>query len=101
MSIYAAGGDDYHIRATGQEVFDVSGAGDTVAAILSTGLSIDASLLACACVANLGAGIVVRKVGTAVVHPDELRQSVVQSLVTESGPQALSLERIVECVRLW
>lgn len=101
LSIYAAAGGNHHIRATGQEVFDVSGAGDTVAAILSAGLAIGAPLPACACVANVGAGIVVRKVGTAVVHPEELRQGVVQHLVAEPSPQALSLERIVECVRLW
>lgn len=65
-----------HIRATAQEVFDVTGAGDTVIATLAAALSAGASLPAAAQIANLAAGLVVAKVGTAVVACDDLYQTV-------------------------
>jgi len=55
-----------------REVYDVSGAGDTVIAALITALSTGASLEDAATLANIAAGIVVAKVGTAVVHPEEI-----------------------------
>lgn len=55
-----------------QEVFDVSGAGDTVIATLSAALGVGASLLEAARLANAAAGVVVSKFGTATVSPAEL-----------------------------
>ncbi len=62
-----------HIRAQAREVFDVSGAGDTVVATLALALASGADLPAAAVLANLAASIVVGKVGTASVTADELR----------------------------
>ena len=101
LSIYPAGGECRHIRATSQEVFDVSGAGDTVAAILSAGLAVGAPLVPSAIVANIGAGIVVRKLGTAVVYPDELLLGVRQYLGKAPELQALSFDQAMEKVRRW
>jgi D-beta-D-heptose 7-phosphate kinase/D-beta-D-heptose 1-phosphate adenosyltransferase len=61
------------VRAQAQEVFDVSGAGDTVVATLALALATGADLPAAARLANLAASIVVGKVGTASVTADELR----------------------------
>ena len=61
-----------HVPAIAQEVFDVSGAGDTVIAILGTMLASGSTLAQAVQWANKAAGIVVGKLGTAVVHPDEL-----------------------------
>lgn len=61
------------IPAVAREVYDVTGAGDTVAAVLGAALSAGASLLDGAMLANVAAGIVVGKVGTATVGVDELR----------------------------
>ena len=58
--------------AKAREVFDVSGAGDTVIATLAVMLGAGASLPDAVRVANHAAGIVVGKLGTAVVQPDEL-----------------------------
>ena len=58
-----------------REVFDVSGAGDTVIAALSLMVAAGADLHAAMRVANHAAGIVVGKLGTAVVHPEELAES--------------------------
>jgi D-beta-D-heptose 7-phosphate kinase/D-beta-D-heptose 1-phosphate adenosyltransferase len=62
-----------HVRAQRREVFDVSGAGDTVVATLALALATGAELAAAAMLANLAASIVVGKVGTASVSADELR----------------------------
>lgn len=62
-----------HLPAVAREVFDVSGAGDTVVAALAVGLAAGLPLAQAARIANAAAGIVVAKVGTAVVLPEELR----------------------------
>lgn len=61
-----------HLPALAREVFDVSGAGDTVVATLAAGLAAGMPLAEAAQLANVAAGIVVGKVGTAVVRPGEL-----------------------------
>lgn len=62
-----------HLPAEAREVFDVSGAGDTVVATIAAALAVGRSLPQAARLANAAAGIVVAKIGTAVVHPEELR----------------------------
>ena len=61
-----------HLKARTREVFDVSGAGDTVVASLAAALGAGATLQAAAQLANTSAGVVVGKVGTAVVYPSEI-----------------------------
>ncbi len=65
----------FHIPTVAQEVFDVSGAGDTVIATFTLAIAAGASPLEAAIVANHAAGIVVGKIGTATVTPEELLQS--------------------------
>jgi len=64
-----------HIPTVAQEVFDVSGAGDTVIACFTLAIAAGASPLESAIIANHAAGIVVGKIGTATVGPEELVQS--------------------------
>ena len=71
MSLYTDAGAQ-HIPAQAREVFDVSGAGDTVIATLGTLLGARVDIGSAVRIANKAAGIVVGKLGTAVVHPDEL-----------------------------
>ncbi len=66
------------IPADAHEVYDVSGAGDTVIAVLTAALAVGSSLTIAARLANHAAGIVVSKVGAASVTADELSQKVVQ-----------------------
>lgn len=61
-----------HIPARAREVFDVSGAGDTVISTLTLALAAGAGVRNAAALANLAAGIVVGKLGTATVEPAEL-----------------------------
>ena len=71
MSLFSGAGA-LTIPAQSREVFDVSGAGDTVIATLGVLLAAGASLPNAVRVANEAAGVVVGKFGTAVVHPNEL-----------------------------
>jgi D-glycero-beta-D-manno-heptose-7-phosphate kinase len=71
MSLYTAAGVD-DIPAMAREVYDVSGAGDTVIAVLGALLGAGADLPTAVRIANEAAGVVVGKLGTAVVTPDEL-----------------------------
>jgi len=58
--------------ATGRQVFDLTGAGDTVLSVLSLAIAAGAALPGAAMLANTAAGVVVGKLGTASVSPDEL-----------------------------
>jgi D-beta-D-heptose 7-phosphate kinase/D-beta-D-heptose 1-phosphate adenosyltransferase len=73
MSLFHPPHEPVHIPAQAREVFDVTGAGDTVMATLSMALLCGLPLLDAACLANAAAGVVVGKVGTAVISPEELR----------------------------
>lgn len=65
----------FHIHTVAQEVFDVSGAGDTVIATFSLAIAAGASLVEAAILSNHAAGIVVGKIGTATTSPEELLNS--------------------------
>lgn len=65
-------GETIHLRTVARQVFDVSGAGDTVVAALAVGLASGLSPVDAMKIANHAAGIVVAKAGTAVVTRDEL-----------------------------
>jgi D-beta-D-heptose 7-phosphate kinase/D-beta-D-heptose 1-phosphate adenosyltransferase len=68
----------FHVPTVAREVFDVSGAGDTVIASFTMAIVAGASPIEAAIFSNYAAGIVVGKVGTATVRPDELVHSVRQ-----------------------
>lgn len=61
--------------AAGRQVFDVTGAGDTVLSVLALALAAGASLADAAVLANIAAGVVVGKLGTATVTPEELEHA--------------------------
>lgn len=80
MSLFEDGSET-HIPTVAKEVFDVSGAGDTVVGVMALALAAGASFREAAVLANLAAGCVVEKVGTATVSPDELMDAVSSGLV--------------------
>jgi D-beta-D-heptose 7-phosphate kinase/D-beta-D-heptose 1-phosphate adenosyltransferase len=75
MLLCERGRKPFHIPTVAQEVFDVSGAGDTVIATFTLAIAGGATPLEAATLANYAAGIVVGKVGTATVSSDELLAS--------------------------
>ena len=72
MSLFTSGGEMTHIPTVAREVYDVTGAGDTVIATLAVALAAGASFVEAAVLANHAAGVVVGKLGTAAVARDEL-----------------------------
>lgn len=75
MSIVQATLPPVHLRTHAREVFDVSGAGDTVIATIAAGLAAGANLVEAAALANIAGGIVVGKVGTAPIRSKELAEA--------------------------
>jgi len=78
MLLFEAGRPPYHIPSRVKDVFDVSGAGDTAIAVFTLALAAGGTPAEAAELANLAAGIVVGKLGTATVTAAELEQSLAQ-----------------------
>jgi D-beta-D-heptose 7-phosphate kinase/D-beta-D-heptose 1-phosphate adenosyltransferase len=76
MSLFSKVGDVVHIPTVAREVFDVSGAGDTVLATLAVGIASGFSMAESARLANVAAGIAVGKLGTSIVTPQEIIDAV-------------------------
>jgi D-beta-D-heptose 7-phosphate kinase/D-beta-D-heptose 1-phosphate adenosyltransferase len=72
MVVFEGGADPVHIPTRAQDVFDVSGAGDTAIAVFTLALAAGARAVEAADLANRASGIAVGKLGTATVTPDEL-----------------------------
>ena len=99
MILAEAGGAVHLLPAAAREVYDVSGAGDTVIATLAAALASGLSLIEAAQLANLAAGIVVGKVGTAVTYASELADALAED---EYGHhKSRPLPRALEQVERW
>jgi D-beta-D-heptose 7-phosphate kinase/D-beta-D-heptose 1-phosphate adenosyltransferase len=79
MALFEKTGAMIKIPTTAQEVYDVSGAGDTVIAVFAMAISAGASMKEAAVLANCAAGIVVGKIGTATLTLQELKASLSES----------------------
>ncbi len=100
MSLISAD-QNHHIPAQAREVFDVSGAGDSVIACLALGIGTGASPVEAAELANLAGGIVVAKSGTAAVTREELLAAVHKVEIRKSDEKISSLSRAQEIVSGW
>ncbi|HTL48241.1 MAG TPA: D-glycero-beta-D-manno-heptose-7-phosphate kinase [Verrucomicrobiae bacterium] len=78
MALYERNGSFAHIPTTAQEVFDVSGAGDTVISVFALAMAAGAPMKEAAIISNIAAGLVVAKLGTATVTPEEIQKSIEQ-----------------------
>jgi len=72
MSLFGRAGERLDVASAARAVFDVSGAGDTVSAVLSLALAAGAPIELAMQLANFAAGAVVEKLGTATASPDEI-----------------------------
>ena len=72
MSLVGKDGEKLHVPSVARTVFDVSGAGDTVTAVLSLALAAGAPVEFALQLANFAAGAVVEKLGTATASPSEI-----------------------------
>lgn len=75
MALFERDGSVTQIPTAAREVYDVSGAGDTVISVFSMALAVGAKMKDAARISNIAAGIVVGKLGTATVTPEELERA--------------------------
>jgi D-beta-D-heptose 7-phosphate kinase / D-beta-D-heptose 1-phosphate adenosyltransferase len=101
MTLVEAGGKVRHLPAEAREVFDVSGAGDTVVATLAAAMAVGFDLEDAAALANVAAGIVVGKAGTAVVHPADLAGALQAQAFMTTEAKVVSAESALERVERW
>lgn len=85
MTLLRPGQAELHLPARAREVFDVTGAGDTVIAVLAAVIASGQSVPEAMALANLAAGIVVGKLGTATVSAPELRRAILGEQGSERG----------------
>lgn len=95
MTLVSEGLAPIHLPAQAREVFDVTGAGDTVAAIVGVGLAAGLTLLNAITLSNIAAGIVVGKLGTASVTPDELREAMHMKVAPHSANGICTEDEVV------
>jgi D-beta-D-heptose 7-phosphate kinase/D-beta-D-heptose 1-phosphate adenosyltransferase len=97
----APGATVCHLPAEAREVFDVSGAGDTVIATVAAALAAGLSLYDGAYLSNVAAGLVVGKVGTAAVQADELIHALHRQGLDEADAKVLTLDQMADQVDRW
>lgn len=90
-----------HAPAITQQVFDVSGAGDTVIAVLALAMACRVPLETASHLANIAAGIVVSKVGTAPIRREELLGAVSENSPQEMADKVLQLDHLLVRVARW
>ncbi len=93
MTLLQGGAPELHLPAQAQEVFDVTGAGDTVISVLASALASGCDLPHAAALANTAAGIVVGKLGTATASLPELQKAVQSDHGAERG--AMTVDQLM------
>ena len=101
MSLMTGDGAAAHLPAQAREVFDVSGAGDTVAAMFAVALGCGAALADAARLAIHAAGVVVGKVGTSAVHRDDLLRAIHADEWSATEAKVTSQAGAVERIERW
>ncbi len=101
MSLIEPDGTVAHRPAESQEVFDVSGAGDTVVATVAALIGSGANRADAAAIANVAAGIVVAKVGTAVAYASELTASLHHQDITDAEAKVLTDGEAADRIDVW
>ncbi len=103
LTLLSSGGEGKHLNlpTEAREVFDVSGAGDTVVAAVAAARAAGLSLEDAARLANLAAGIVVGKLGTAVVHTEELLQALHASDLMTAEAKVVVLDSLLDRAQRW
>jgi D-beta-D-heptose 7-phosphate kinase/D-beta-D-heptose 1-phosphate adenosyltransferase len=101
MTLARTDGSVTHLPARAREVHDVSGAGDTVAATMAVALAAGFELEDAAKIANVAAGLVVAKVGTATVYPRDIVAEIHQTDMISVCGEIVTLNQCLEQVERW
>lgn len=92
MTLIRPDSPELHLPARAQEVFDVTGAGDTVISVLAASMAAGDTLADATALANLAAGLVVGKLGTAAISGPEMRRAILAE--QDSGQGVMSAEQL-------
>ncbi|MGH8553135.1 MAG: bifunctional D-glycero-beta-D-manno-heptose-7-phosphate kinase/D-glycero-beta-D-manno-heptose 1-phosphate adenylyltransferase HldE, partial [Methylococcales bacterium] len=98
MTWLERGLEPYHLPTQAREVYDVTGAGDTVISVLAAGLAAGASFRDATALANVAAGIVVAKLGTAAITLDEFRYALQKQRAHHRG--IIEIEALLETLAI-
>jgi D-beta-D-heptose 7-phosphate kinase / D-beta-D-heptose 1-phosphate adenosyltransferase len=101
MSVLSKGEPAVHLRTVARQVFDVSGAGDTAVAAMALGLAAGAGIVAASSLANWAAGIVVGKLGTAVVTAPELIEQLSPLTARVGDSKIFTLPSVLNLAQTW
>ena len=101
MSVISKDQPAVHLRTMARQVFDVSGAGDTAVAAMSLGIAAGASIVSASALANLAAGIVVGKSGTAVATVSELIEQLTPLHTRAGDSKIFTLESVLQLTQAW
>ena len=101
MMLAPAGSAVVRFPALAREIYDVSGAGDTVASVLAAALGSGASISDAVEIANIAAGIVVGRAGTAVVERTGIIEEIRRRSATKAVDKVLPLEAAAELAQAW
>ncbi|MTJ81194.1 MAG: D-glycero-beta-D-manno-heptose-7-phosphate kinase [Telmatospirillum sp.] len=101
MTLLTRDGEVHHLPAEAREVFDVSGAGDTVVAAMAAAIATGTPLTDAARLANVAAGIVVGKVGTAVVYVSDLLSALLSRDLVGDEVKIQAREAAADQVARW
>ena len=96
MTLIRPNSPELHLPARAQEVFDVTGAGDTVISVLASAMAAGDNLADATALANLAAGLVVGKLGTAAISGPELRRAILAE--QDSGRGVMTSEQLIFAV---
>lgn len=97
MCLFETGKDPMHIPTEAKEIYDVTGAGDTVIATFAMAVLSGLNFEEAAKIANKAAGIVVGKVGTAVIHKEDIK-NILEESVLHSAQNILPLNELKQIV---
>ncbi|MCW5700766.1 MAG: D-glycero-beta-D-manno-heptose 1-phosphate adenylyltransferase, partial [Rhodospirillales bacterium] len=101
MAIVERDNGTFDLAAERREVFDVSGAGDTVVATIAAALAAGATLKMATEIANVSAGIVVGKVGTAVAYAAELEDALRHRDLSLAEAKVMGLAPAIDRIEVW
>lgn len=101
MTLVSLDGPPIHLEARTRETHEVSGAGDTVAATMAVALASGFDLEEAATLANIAAGIVVGKIGTATVYLQDLSEELHKADMMTLGAEIVTAEQVAERVAQW
>lgn len=101
MTLVSRNGLSHHLSANAREVYDVSGAGDTVVATLAIAIAKGMDMVDACRIANTAAGVVVGKAGTATLHLAELEQALINENLQTAEQKIAPLSRTLDLIQTW